>query len=439
MTSLKRSRNSSTWMYLGIFLFLLLCNFLTPKLSDDFTYHFSFQTKERITSIFEIFPSMAAHAVKMNGRLVAHFLVQVFEMLPKWVFNFVNAGLFTLQIFLLHRIGSTRIEERHPMNPLLIPAAFCAIWIFQPAFGQVNLWLDGACNYLWAGVFGLLFLQPFVTEFIHGRGTASTGKGFLLCIFAFLTGAYSENGSASVIFTAALLLVATAIFQRRRPALWHCFALLSSALGYVTLYLSPAELSKKSTHFRFAILRSNFIDCLDALKEIWLLPALLVVLFVLAYLCQVELRYMILSLILTAGAMAANFIMMFASYYERRSSFCVVVLLVGAIVVLADKLTESTYRPLLCCALAVSLLPTAYHMLTGLNDIYDTHAQIMSNEAYIYSCKEQNITHIEIPGLKIATKYSPAYDLKYIDFETTDSWPNVSMSRYYGVDSIIGK
>ena len=64
-----------------IFMLMLLCNILTPKIVDDFSYHFSFATGERITNVFQIFPSMMAHAEKMNGRLIPHFFVQLFEML----------------------------------------------------------------------------------------------------------------------------------------------------------------------------------------------------------------------------------------------------------------------------------------------------------------------------------------------------------------------
>lgn len=439
MTALNRSKKVSAALYLCLFLFLLLCNILSPKVSDDFTYHFSFQTKERITNIFQIFPSMTAHATRMNGRLVAHFWAQLFEMLPKGIFNIVNSAIFTLQIFLVHRIGTTSAARRSSVNNALIVAAFCVIWLFQPAFGQVNLWLDGACNYLWAGAFGLVFLLPYVNEFLTGKRIEKTVLMVLFGIFSFLVGAYSENGSAAVIFSAGLLLCATAFFQRKRPALYSILSLVASVLGYITLYLSPAELSKKSTHFSFAVLRGNFVECLNALKEFWLLLAVLVVLLVLAYLCKVETRYMVLALIFTAGAMAANFIMIFASYYERRSAFCVVLLLACAVTILADKLTETGYQPLLGCALAVCLLPTAYHMLVGVNDIYNTYAQITHNEAYIYECKSQNILDIEIPGLQIDTKYSCAYGLKYIDTETSETWPNVSMARYYGVNSIIGK
>ena len=43
-------------------------------------------------------------------------------------------------------------------NALLAACAFGGLWVLQPEFGQVFLWLDGSVNYLWCAVFCLLWL-----------------------------------------------------------------------------------------------------------------------------------------------------------------------------------------------------------------------------------------------------------------------------------------
>ena len=51
----------------------------------------------------------------------------------------------------------------------------------------------------------------------------------------------------------------------------------------------------------------------------------------------------------------------------------------------------------------------------------------------------QGILDIDLPLVQATTKYSPAYDLKYLDTEDAATWPNHSMSRYYGINSVIGR
>lgn len=60
-------------------------------------------------------------------------------------------------------------QERE--NNLIALGIFACIWLLTPAFGQVMLWLDGACNYLWSLFFNLLFILPFVRLFLNGRKT----------------------------------------------------------------------------------------------------------------------------------------------------------------------------------------------------------------------------------------------------------------------------
>jgi len=437
MNKFKQSAWCAGIIYLAIFAFMMMANFLTPLIADDYSYHFSFLTGERITGIFQIFPSLAGHAQKMNGRLVAHFWVQLFELLPKALFNVVNSLIFASQIFILHKIGTTAFDRKQNNNLVLV-FSFCAIWFFQPAFGQVNLWLDGSCNYLWASTVGLVFLLPFINEFIKGQKVNNIAVKCLFVVLGFFVGAYSENTSAAFIFVAMLLWGATWLLDRKRPSLYTAFAILVSFVGYISIYLSPAELMNKGAEFSLAALRGSFINCLYMLKSFWILLAIYVVVLCLSCISNVNKRYIILSLALAGGAMAANFIMMFASYYASRSAGSVVIFLACATVVLLDKLDFEKYKSLIISGLAVLVLSASFHCMVGLNDIYNTFIQAKNNENHIYSCIEQGIMDITIDVIYADTKYSAAHGLSYVEVTETNVWPNTAMTKYYGVNSIRG-
>ena len=78
-------------------------NLLTPMIADDYRYAFSFSTGARLQIVGEIFPSLAAHASVMNGRLVPHFFVQLFTITPRPVFSLLNAMVYVLLLLGLRR------------------------------------------------------------------------------------------------------------------------------------------------------------------------------------------------------------------------------------------------------------------------------------------------------------------------------------------------
>ena len=94
---------------------------------------------------------MAIHREITNGRVFTHGLVQLLLIHPKGLFNLLNAGNAVLLLLLFAR----HLEDRRRL-PLLAAAA-ALLFTFQPAFGEVSLWLTGAVNYSWGVSLFLLF------------------------------------------------------------------------------------------------------------------------------------------------------------------------------------------------------------------------------------------------------------------------------------------
>ena len=137
---LRHSRGLEIFVLAAVFMVLLLCNVKTPMIADDFAYSFSFADGQRVDSLGDIFSSMAAHRLWMNGRVIAHFLVQLFLMLPPLVFDIINSTAFAAALYLTASLARKKGER----DSLLLLGCFCLLWIYAPAFGQVFLWLDGA-------------------------------------------------------------------------------------------------------------------------------------------------------------------------------------------------------------------------------------------------------------------------------------------------------
>lgn len=433
LEKLNRSGLVATTVCLGIFLLMLLCNLRTNLLADDYRYFFSFADGTRIDSVGDIVPSMAAHRSSMNGRLTAHALVQLFLMLPLPVFKLVNSLVFLLMLMLIYRISTGGGEH----NALLLVALFGAIWVLQPEFGQVFLWLDGAVNYLWSVALCLLFLLPYINKFLHGRDPGRLGgAGFAL--FSFIVGGYAENSTVAVVFMALLLTALSRFWRKQRIGLWPAASLLAAMLGFGLMLFAPAELQNKSAEISLPVLLGNFLSTGGFYLRFW--PALLsfALLYVAAARKGLPMETRLLALCFLGGSLAGQFVLTFAQYCTGRVTFIALALLLTGCGILFAPLFEGRSRFWLSALCGVCLCFTLYWGYAGMLDILRTNYELSENEAIIRVCAAAGEDEVMLPRYYSETKYSALAGLNYLSTEDADDWANHYMARYYGVDSVTG-
>ena len=222
-----------------VFVLMLVFNGMTGLTMDDYHYSMNLKTYGYVFGLKDIFESLAVLRRDSNGRVFAHFFAQLFLLLPRWIFRIVNAGNCTLLFWLLYRY--VRREDGRDAARLVFLLA--AVWLLLPAWGQVFLWLTGACNYSWTMTLSFLFLAPYFGAWMGRRlprPESAWAKGVFL-LLAFLAGAYSENGALAMLFTAFCLL----LLLRRREGRFDRFlsaAFLVGCGGFLFLMLAPSEL-----------------------------------------------------------------------------------------------------------------------------------------------------------------------------------------------------
>ena len=84
------NKNQKKIFLVLIFASMLILNFLTPLLADDYSYGLNLNEK-RIASIMDIFDYQVWHYFNWGGRTVAHTLAQILLVFPKAVFNILNS------------------------------------------------------------------------------------------------------------------------------------------------------------------------------------------------------------------------------------------------------------------------------------------------------------------------------------------------------------
>ena len=434
MTRLNTSRKLLWTFYIALFVLMYLCNAMTIRLGDDFAYSYSWADGSRITNLLQIIPSMEAHAFRMNGRLVAHAAAQLCLMLPDWLFDVVNALVFAVQIPLVVRICKDKDELQ---NNLLHVGIFCTMWSFELAFGQVNLWLDGACNYLWSVVAGLLFIQTYVSHFMNDDYRMKLPK-VLFLLLSVAMGGWAESGSAAFIFMAVLLLVLSHFWQKKPVSLIHVVGILFAVAGYISIYLAPAQANKGSAFSLMSLLR-GLLNCFLQLSDIWILVAAFVVLLALNIANGTDKKRLALAGVFFLGAMCANFILIFALFYPDRVAISTTVMLICADAILIQSLfSKGNYRTVVVSLLMLLILAAPAQLMRGTKDIYDTYVAMKANEDYLYQCAQEGIVDVELPIVLPGTHYAGLKDQRYLSVEDPNDWPNNAMARYYGVDTILG-
>lgn len=433
LKKLDTSRHVEIFVYAGIFLFLVLCNILTPYVADDFSYSFSFATKKPLTGFRDIIPSMAAHARTINGRLTVHTMVQIFALLPNWVFDIVNSAMFCAQIAVL----SAFCFDRQRSNLRTI-AIFCAIWIWELCFGQVNLWQDGAVNYLWSGVVLFVYLYPFAERFLHETDfSEKTSAKVLFLLLSFLTGSFSETASAAAVLVAFLLLVLDRICNHRKFSAYGLISVAVTTAGYISMYLAPAQITNKSAGTSLIVLAKNFQIATSVYASFGVLIAVYVVLLVISVEEKLPVKRVLLSLSLIAGSLGANYILMFAKYYSQRSALATFVLLISAVVVLIPPVMEcKIWKTLLTSGMILLALAAFPKVCDGAMDIYKINLRLGEQEAYIRNCVANGQMDIELPMIYADTKYCAIFYNAELS-QDSDYWLNLIVAKYYGADTVV--
>ena len=430
---------------LFIFVLMLWCNIKTPLLCDDYRYLFTFSTDgpiKRVESLWEIFPSMAAHRLQMNGRVLPHFVVQLSLMLPLWVFDIVNSAVFLLMLLLIEKCafsGSAQLKKAHPVYRLLLfTGMFAAIWLLEPSFGQVNLWQDGAVNYLWSAALALVPIYLFLRLLLSGEYCRSIPGIAALAAVCFACGAWSENAAGAVLIFVVFILLYEMLIKKQKIHWSFWLYLAAIVAGFVYMVSSPAEFTNKVAEdmsiFEPIWRLPRVFLIFSSFSALWIVAA---VLLTCAVLLKANRECIFAAGLLLLCAVAASFCLTLGNYIAERSIFFTVTMMVLCCALLLTELLGHC-RVQIFCLLVVLLLYLPGSLLLGIIDIGSTYTAYMESEARIYEAVASGQTEFSVGNIAAATKHCALYGLFYVDTESPNNYPNGSMAMYYGLDKLYG-
>ena len=465
--------------------FLTAC---TPLLADDFNYAFSWADETRIDNLRLVISSMKAHRIWTHGRVFAQGCVTIFMMWPRWAFPVSNALVVTLFFFETERYFRFRSIPR----PVLASAVVGAlIWICMPVFGQVFLWLDGACNYFWGAALGWALIVEVMT--LSGRRHPTVCR-LLLVLPAFVVGAWSEHISFAVLLMLFLLLMRSWVKNRRFP-FSDAIILLSGGGGYLFLLLAPSMLPNHLKKRAVYAAGEHAASFLEMLREYWWsVPALILFVLILflwlrkkgkterltaltglalaavlaaaaffavkavrdtdafslfsstplgflsllacflaglrmAFARKVDSALILDAVMLCLSGLGALLLFLFAMYVPARG-FCAPIVFMG----ISTGLLWCSAKPEKPgLTLGLLLVVFAVFFAVGFSDIWSLHMQAEKREAAIREALQTDGVLVAQP-YSVRTKYAALYGIQ--DLGPGENWPNDYIKDYYGLKEI---
>ena len=493
MDNNRNSKIALAWLMAAVFIVTCILSALTPLVADDYNYAFNWSYNDslvRIDNYTLLLDSMAAHRYYTHGRVLAQGLVSAFLMWPRWIFFVANALLVTVfNAVLVHFYRRNRVKKP-------VRAAACTMvlyWICMPTFGQIFLWLDGACNYFWAVGFAFIMLEGIFSLQV---GKAKTARMLLLIPICFAVGSWSEHISFAALLIQVLYLIRLWVRKKKLP-LRESLLLLVCCCGYLYLMMAPSMLPS-ILKYRAREAAESHIQTLSSSLAVyaWLIPLIIIflvsVVFLLKRLPNQQARSLLLIrlafLFCFAGAIcfgirdclkggfyalisstAAGFLSLmcvffFALYFEMRQSklsevfwtsmilsvgglgallpfaaamyiparaFCAPVAFVGIAAVLLLESNEIPFRRACFRSLAIVFF---LFFVIGCADILNVHRAEVERQRAIRQALADNGILLASPYPE-KTKYSAQYGL--LDISEEEAWPKDIMKEYYGLKEII--
>ena len=427
-------------------LIMWVLNALTPLAADDFNYHYIFWDNctpdTRITSLADIVRSMQYHYCHINGRILAHGVLEFFALIGKPWFNFVNTAMYLALSFLIYKHWKGAGRGSH--NALLYLLIHLMLWLFVPSWGQTFIWMDGSINYLWGSVLRLAALLPFRLYGDEG-GDALNQKRLLpfgLFPLALLAGATNENTGAAMIGMMALFMIWYKIKKKRIPV-WSFTGLAGAVIGYCFMFFAPANFTRaesaqgNSFLTRLLHIPGNYLLYFSALLAVSALCA-----YLLYHFAKERLqRALPIFLIYWLGTLGGAGCMLLIARFPARAWFGVAIAMIlaaGALLRETCALPAAAPRSIavaacFCCLYCAMSLANVAEDCVRVKAEYNARVQMIAAE------KAGGKTQLRLPCITVEDPHAPLYGLSDLNTENADNWSNQSKAAYYGVESILGE
>ncbi len=451
----KRRVNFSVAVVIVITMFVLffIFNTFSGYAADDYLYFFKYAghnlkgTPQRLTGIADIIAGMKVHYKICNGRIPAHFMLQLFALGGKTVFNVFNSFVFVLLGLLVYFHANIKGKLNIPL--LIFVYAFEWFGTYLPA--TVYLWFSGSFNYLWTTTFVLAFLliyRIYATSGAHPGPKTETSLCVITLIGGLLAGWSNENVGCAVVAAVVLFML---YYKRRKLGILphHVCGLVGSIVGYLILMLAPGNRvrlgnTKYERIFYKHISWSLSQLAVNMFRVIGILVVAAIVVYIFSRVKKVKINWLLPGVYFVSGLISAC-ILLLSPEEPARAFFganmllaCSAFMLVSQ--VLRKKKSGST-NAMRRTAAVLAVFVAVFFAVAYTSEYYSLKYDGLNYqevEQEIYEQKEAGQKNIVIKQCKPRKSLwsLQRYELSITGGREKNAWFNSWVAAYYGVDSI---
>ncbi len=413
---------------IGVYLVL---NALTPMIADDFAYKGS-------QGLIDILINEYQQYMSWSGRSVAHIITRFFLMYRGAVFDVANS-IVTVAFFYLICFN---IQPQKRVNIFILTFSAFVFFLLTPDYGQIFLWLTGACNYLWTMTSMLLFLLPYSTKMSNGevklKGIKMHIFSVMMLIGGVIAGWCNENTSGGVLLL-VIGSIAWELLHKKKVPMWMILGLLGNSVGLAFMVLAPGNVIRSGNFSVFSMNISQIMTRWQTVTTIYLqyfLPATIIILFIIIFMKISFEKYMPILYVLFVSYATVAVLLISPGGLGGRGLFGALVFLYIAVikaVLLIDKANiEMVLKCIYMCVLLLFLPAFIYSSL----DIYRTYTENIFRQTYVNSQKEQGNMDIIVGDLSTPlTKQNAFYGLDELGKEGVE-WMNKPYAEQNEINSI---
>lgn len=419
-----------------VFAAMLALNCLTPYVADDYTFSFSYATGERLTGLWSVLESQWYHYFHWSGRFIIKCLAQGFTILPKAVFNLLNAAVYAGLGLVLHRLA---LGQRRRFDPAVLALIYLSLWMVSPVFGQTNLWMCGSVNYLWATFFCMAALVPYALYLT--RAFAPRRWLAPACLLGGLVAGWASENTSAGLLVALVLCVGFFLWRDKKAPLWAWLGLAGALAGFALLILAPGNYQRQDAaadpRGPLTILAVRFLTALDQLVSSGglVLLVLFAVLFCLLVMQKPGAAGLFRPLVSFAAALGANFAMILSPVYYPRSTHGVFTFLTAACAACAVQLDGKQMRRALTAGAAGLTMAAAVQFVWAGYDIASFFVMRQTREAALLESAAAGETEVVTYAIESYTRWCAGWGLPDLREDPSD-WVCADTAKYYGLDSL---
>lgn len=417
----------------GIFILMLVLNYLTPLLADDYSYS-NMMDGSPITGIGDIIINQIGHYFKWGGRSISHTIAQIFlALVSKNIFNILNSFVYVLLIYLIYRIAKPKDKDK----PSLLIVIHLLLWFILPVFGQTCLWIIGSCNYLWT----TLLILTFLNIYKNLDKEDSIFKIIFMFILGIIAGWTNENTSFGLLIIILGILITRKLENKKEELpIWTKTGFIGALIGFIILIIAPGNFIRNEAFADETFIVIKLINRIAKytmhLSE-YLLPLIIITTVLISILLYHKKKIKQTVFIYLIGAFFTIYSMTLSPTFPPRAWFGVIIFIIIAVVSLLFETIElhRVYKYIYINSIIIfsfifiSSYVRAYNDISILKDAWQYRKELIETE------KRNNNYDIVVDLYQTDNKHNPCYGL--IDLNKTPyDWPNPEVANYFKINSI---